>query len=276
MAVLALGPADASTDNLRLALKQLGYKITPTRPDVTASLLARKLACRLPGQLFAPQLPGTPDELRGLFEPVLHRSTAFLGQEAAVLGPELVRAYPEAKVVLNRPRARGGWALVTDDLERAKRWGPWTWELLSCRAFWRGQVARMLYLAHFYGDNEANRTRWYDQHFRHMEVALRGKQYLEWDEAEGWYVSVPAICHVWPAPDHADVFWLPREPLCAFLGLEVPDQPFPAAKRVTPAEARRAWFQKWARYARRTTSTLAISLGIFVAGICVGVKLVLD
>ena len=188
MAVLAIGPAHQSTDSLRLALNQLGYATAASRPDVTASLLARKLACRLPGQLYAPQLPGSPEELRGMFEPVLHRASAFLGQEAAVFGPELVRAYPEAKVILNRQKTGSDWD-IGGNVERAKRWGPWAWELLNCRSFWRGQVARMLYLAHFYGDNEGNRARWHDQHFRHVEVALRGIRYLEWDETDGWSVS---------------------------------------------------------------------------------------
>ena len=183
MAVLALGPADDSTDNLRLALRQLGYNFSPSRPDAMASLLARKLACRLPGQLYAPQLPGSPEELRAMFDPVLHRCTTFLGQEAAIFGPELIRAYPEAKMILNRRKQ--SWD-PKHNVESAKRWRSWTWALLNCRSFWRGQVSRMLYLAHFYGDNAENRTAWYDQHFRHMEVALRGVQYLEWEEADGW------------------------------------------------------------------------------------------
>ena len=44
----------------------------------------------------------------------------------------------------------------------------------------------MLYLAHFYGDNKSNRAQWYDQHFRQMDVVLKGKEVLEWDEALGW------------------------------------------------------------------------------------------
>jgi hypothetical protein len=174
---LALGlPPDAATS----------YR----RPDLVARLLARKLACRLPGQLYAPLLPGPAAELRAALDRALGPRTPLVaGQLAAALAPELARAFPAARVVLYRPAAAAAAAAPADwgarEARAARRWAPWLLRLASCRRFWAGQVEGLLWRAQFCGDGQAGRDRWLEGHGRAVEGVLEWCDVLEWCEEDG-------------------------------------------------------------------------------------------
>jgi len=195
--VLVLGPSHCGTDALFAALKALGYDEpydaahSSTAADDAATwsrLVAWKLACRLPGQLYAPMIPGCAAELRRAFEPVLASSGVVMGQTAAVFGPELLRAYPNAKVILNR--ASGGadaWVESTrEEAEAVQGWWAWAYALLSTGRFWRRQLRELLLLAQFYGAGGWGRRRWYVQHFGQLRTLVKAGQCLEWCETDGW------------------------------------------------------------------------------------------
>lgn len=130
---------------------------------------------------------------------------------------DLVNMYPGAKIVLNKRRTPQEW-------ERSVRsslafFSTWTYLILTCwipicychHRMYRDymQLARRRY-----GVNDIFAAECYERHNEWVRkvASSRGKEVLEWEPDDGW------------------------EPLCKFLGYEIPTQPFPVTNDTTEIE----------------------------------------
>lgn len=103
MRVLCLGLSRSGTDSLRRALYILGFSHVWhgfNLPDPSYSSLPAKTFTRLARRKFSPQDQDTPIS-REDFEVVLADCDAVTDSPATIFAPELISAYPEAKVILN-------------------------------------------------------------------------------------------------------------------------------------------------------------------------------
>ncbi|KAH0365822.1 hypothetical protein KCU65_g5809, partial [Aureobasidium melanogenum] len=101
MRVLCLGLSRSGTDSLRRALYILGFQHVWhgfNLPDPAYSALPAKVFTRLARRKF-----GTPGSkiTREDFEIILSDCDAVTDTPASIFAPELISAYPEAKVILN-------------------------------------------------------------------------------------------------------------------------------------------------------------------------------
>lgn len=131
---------------------------------------------------------------------------------ASVFAPQLLEAYPEAKVVLVQ-RDIERWYKSLDDSVLKSLWGPVPEFFVSYVEPLLGSVAgpanrKMMY--GFFGANDVDTIRLkardsYRQHYQYIKETVPPENLLEFNLADGW------------------------EPLCKFLGKDVPDMPFPHA-----------------------------------------------
>ena len=210
MQVIALGLSRSDTDSLRQALVMLGYRgvyhgyeiSTNSREDVALWVpwLKRKFAKGgYNNTSFLPEL--TADA----FDHVFGEYEAITDTPANHFGEELMLAYPDAKIILNR-RAIDPWFRSMQGTA-VETFGPFLW-WCSCFNgslcwFWRTFHLSLVDWAK--GDFDRYGKEAYFAHYRSIEEACQrnGRGYLEWSVEEGW------------------------EPLCKFLDKNVPEEPFP-------------------------------------------------
>ncbi|EOO00527.1 putative nad dependent epimerase protein [Phaeoacremonium minimum UCRPA7] len=131
---------------------------------------------------------------------------------ASMFAPQLIEAYPEAKIVLVR-RDIERWYKSLDESVLKALWGPVPEFFVSYVEPLLGSVAGPANRKIMYGffgalDVEtirANARDKYRQHYEQIKEKVPAENLLEFNLADGW------------------------EPLCKFLGKEVPDMPFPHA-----------------------------------------------
>lgn len=124
----------------------------------------------------------------------------------ASFGVELLRAYPNAKVILNRRSDLDAWhrsQLNTIDKINMD-WASWSRQWFDSESFW---IGRMLYYVRRETDFDfaRNGKAWYARHYAVLEEELRkqGREWLDWEVKDGW------------------------KPLCELLEVEVPKTEFP-------------------------------------------------
>ena len=138
--VLALGLGRTGTDSLRNALYELGYKeihhgfrvaMAPGEAVQWCRLAKAKFFSRDQGYLTRPQ-----------FDKVLGDCEGVTDLASAAFAVELLRAYPEAKVVLNRRRDLEEWhASQSKTIDRLYRtWPEWTRQWIESKTFWLSRV----------------------------------------------------------------------------------------------------------------------------------------
>ncbi|KAI0415995.1 hypothetical protein F5X98DRAFT_344952 [Xylaria grammica] len=211
MQVLCVGLSRSGTESLAKALDILGYTTyhgwdllleEPTRSQGWKRLVEKKYY-------------GTPDgEITAAdFDPLLGHATATIEKVAYFFAPELIAAYPDAKVVLNQRSDLDKWSR---SMERTvvPVTGSYLFYLASwfdARTFWSYHFNFRWFLALFYrnpgddlGSSILKRGKWvYRDHCNMVRGQVPPERLLEWTVEDGW------------------------EPLCKFLGKEIPDQPFP-------------------------------------------------
>ena len=161
---------------------------------------------------------------------------------------ELIQSYPEAKVILNNRPTADWWSSWTRNILPLKEsWYIWLlahfdWEAYQTFVLWN-RMQDML----FRGDSRRNGRQIYIEHnalIRGMMVERWG-DLLEWQPEDGW------------------------EPLCKFLGVDVPEVEFPHANQT---EAFRktvdGYFQPRLRSAGRNVKILASIVVGLVAYAC--------
>ncbi|CAJ2505715.1 Uu.00g131090.m01.CDS01 [Anthostomella pinea] len=206
--VLALGLGRTGTDSLQLALTELGYSDVYHGWKVGGSESA---ACpqwtRLSRAKFSHRNQDLSFLNREEFDKVLGHSAAVTDLPCAAFGPELLRAYPDAKVILNRRDDVDVWyesqRKTIDTI-----WTDWRSILRACferECFWVWRLVVWNPRALYEWDFQKNGKTGYAKHYDELEAECRsqGREWLDWRVQDGW------------------------EPLCEFLEKPIPDHPFP-------------------------------------------------
>lgn len=211
MQVLAVGISRSATESLREALHLLGFNHTyhgfdtvlpPPSLEAIYRLLQKKYAT-------APS-PGKTSKLTAEdFDTILSGSVGVSDLLAAEFAPELIEAYPDAKVILNVRRDLDGWYASMQQTMGYFDRNPvdWDWckSWFSADLFWiRQAMCRTLMPRFFRGSFHSNGKWVYEQHVAMVKgLGLPEDRLLQWSVEDGW------------------------EPLCRFLGKEVPQLEFP-------------------------------------------------
>ena len=187
---------------LRLALEYLGYA-SPYHM-ITAST-TNPPDCLLWQAALEDKISGRGRLTREHWDALLGHCGAATDWPVAFFAPELVTAYPDARVILTtRPvdawhasvLVAGNWRATEPFLRLLARLGDWGARMYH----------PMLHTAwswYFNGDFAQNGKRAYKEHYALVRGLVPPERLLEFDVRQGW------------------------GPLCAFLGKDVPDVPFP-------------------------------------------------
>lgn len=153
--------------------------------------------------------PSRPPFGRAEFDQLLGHCAACCDYPSNVFGPELVAAYPDAKVVLVE-RDADAWFRSFDESIIQTMYHPLWRYLAALGARYVAEVdaltttwAKHAFKATTRDEFRANARDTYREHYRAIRAATPPERLLEYDLRDGW------------------------EPLCAFLGRPVPDVPFP-------------------------------------------------
>ncbi|KAG9585101.1 hypothetical protein KCU86_g5115, partial [Aureobasidium melanogenum] len=208
MRVLALGLSRSGTDSLRQALYILGMQnvwhgfnlINPSYPASNA-----KAFTRLARRKFNTSNNDKTPISRADFEVILAGCDAVTDTPAAVFAPELIAAYPEAKVILNVRDVDAWHKSMVSTLSTLPSNINYGWLIhFHHRLYWTARsFYETTYYALFDGNIEKNGKAAYQKHSEEVREVTQPERFLEWRVEDGW------------------------GPLCEFLGVEVPDQDFP-------------------------------------------------
>ncbi|KAL3482115.1 hypothetical protein BJX99DRAFT_217391 [Aspergillus californicus] len=211
MRVLALGMSRSGTESLRRALIILGYDHVYHGFDMTDSYPMQWKQWALLGRrkygLQGTTHKGDPQLSAADFDEIIGHAEAVTDQPCAIFAPELIKAYPAAKVILNHrdvdawygsitalilPHARGFWYHVL----------PW----FQADMYWAVQYTVHCFNKYFYDSLERNGKWVYEQHSATIKGLLvdEPERLLVWQVQDGW------------------------EPLCRFLDKPVPEEEFPS------------------------------------------------
>ncbi|MEM6703367.1 MAG: sulfotransferase family protein [Acidobacteriota bacterium] len=197
--VLGVGFGRTGTLSLKTALDQLGlpcYHMSEVLP-------------RRSHRLFWLRVASEPPETEHDWEKVLADYRATVDNPGAAVWRQLLEAYPEAKVILTlHPKGAESWFDSTlDTIYRPQlMWESRILEPLLPPVRHLNQMARGLIWDRFHGGTMPDRERSiarYQEHIEEVSAAVPPERLLSFRATDGW------------------------EPLCEFLGLEVPEQPFP-------------------------------------------------
>ncbi|KAI9657375.1 MAG: hypothetical protein M1821_003056 [Bathelium mastoideum] len=267
--VLALGFSRSGTESLARALSQLGYNtvyhgfnVVTSAPDCAfwarLALARQKQQKRQQGSSASPSSSITTEAYFSAanFDRALGHCGAITDAPGCFFATELVHAYPDAQVVLNRRRDVDAWcrSIETNFVPIVQSWRKWARSWWDVRAFW-GRRCHELITAPCYGIDgyrafsvEAGRRR-YEEHYGRLEELLQreGRAYLNWNVEEGW------------------------SPLCEFLGKEVPEGEFPRGNDSEAFKATRAKMMRETN--RKIPRRMMMAAGIVIAGIAIMIKL---
>ncbi|KAK1967052.1 hypothetical protein LY78DRAFT_656707 [Colletotrichum sublineola] len=193
------------------------------------------------------------------FDELLGHCVAVTDAAASCFAAEMIRAYPEAKVVLNVRRDLDAWhrSAVKTLVHVNESWSFWVASLLDREAFWAWHVYERFLWALFFRAPDGDMAKairrngkWiYREHCDMIRGMVPPDRLLEWSADEGW------------------------EPLCRFLGKEVPNVPFPHANAGGPGggwKAREEMATK--RWVEGALTNLILMGFAFVAGCAVWLR----
>ncbi|TKA71956.1 hypothetical protein B0A55_05384 [Friedmanniomyces simplex] len=244
--VLALGLGRTGTESLALALDNLGFG------DVYHGWkTAEQPGCyvqwtRLGSAKYSTHHKNPSLLNRAEFDRVIGHCGAVTDLPTAAFAPEMLRAYPEAKVILNRRRDVDAW-YESQKMTIATLFADWktiTPCLFEAQLFWTWQCVRFVVFKMAGDDFERNGREMYLEHYARLEAECRrqGREWLDWTVQDGW------------------------EPLCKFLDKPVPDHPFPSGNTVGDFDARRARVHKQQfQRALRNASIVGVLLMVAIA-----------
>ncbi|KAK1094462.1 hypothetical protein LTR48_000337 [Friedmanniomyces endolithicus] len=236
--VLALGLGRTGTESLALALDELGYGEV-YHGWKTAALPGWYVQWARLGNAKYGKHSKNPALLnRAEFDRVIGHCGAVTDLPTAAFGPEMLRAYPDAKVILNRRRDVDAWYEIQKKTI-AKLFTDWRSivpGLFETELFWTWQCVRFVVIRMAGDDFEWNGKEMYAEHYVQLEAECRkqGREWLDWTVQDGW------------------------EPLCKFLDKPVPTHPFPAGNKVGDFEARLASLH--AKQFQRALRNIAIAV----------------
>ncbi|KAL8822963.1 MAG: hypothetical protein Q9191_006310 [Dirinaria sp. TL-2023a] len=144
------------------------------------------------------------------FDRIIGDCEAVTDAPTCMLGEEIIRAYPDAKVILNRRNDIDAWdCSFRKTLCKGIRDSYWLKAIawLSADYFWLRQISLRYMYDFFDGSVEKYGKATYEKHYEKLEDLLQSSKsgkYLSWNIEDGW------------------------EPLCKYLGKEIPETPFPS------------------------------------------------
>lgn len=190
--VICLGLARSGTESLKSALETLGFGGVahgfewwlhhPNHSILYCELLLLKLQNRIP----------SPKVLRERYlDRLLGDTDASTDVPTVWFATELLQAYPDAKIILNRRRDIQAWkkSFRASVLPMMQSWQYWIASWFNAELFWGAWLTR---LGHqtllFKGDFEKNAEKAYQDHYKHLELTLKAndRDYLDWSVDDGW------------------------------------------------------------------------------------------
>ncbi|MCJ1307109.1 hypothetical protein MMC25_000755 [Agyrium rufum] len=201
MKVLVLGLMRTGTASMSRALEMLGYN--PTYHYFTQ--FENPSDCDMWKEAFDAKYFGGKPFTKENWDQLLGHVQAVTDVPAACFGPELIAAYPDAKVILtNRDVDKWHHSIMTTVFQAHHH------PLLPVLFFidkkfmgrWR-DITIGLIRGFFQGSPEKNGKRIYQEHYDEIRRIVPKENLLEFQIGEGW------------------------ERMCEFLGDEVPKEPFP-------------------------------------------------
>ncbi|KAK4503656.1 hypothetical protein PRZ48_004571 [Zasmidium cellare] len=204
--VLAVGLSRTGTDSLRQALLELGYQNVYHGFSYGAS----PNDCIQWIRLGQAQENGDKAFLNAKeFDRILGDCDAVTDIPPAGFAHELLDVFPDAKVIVNYREDVDAWVTsCLNSIEVSSGAGqPWSEYLQSYfepSLFFRQWSYWYVWARYFGGNFRQNGKDWYLRHYRDLEAKLEGRRHLRWKAEDGW------------------------EPLCRFLGKEIPRHPFPS------------------------------------------------
>lgn len=203
MQVLALGLPRTGTDSLRTALEILGFS------NVYHGFDHVDHPSECVAWLHLWHLKQTHQPMSAAdFDRVLGDSNAVTDMPCAIFAPELLKAYPDALVIINSRNDIDAWyhsvCSVWDEAEKLTPWFYPLMKLFVARMFWLAEhESRITHGGLFKGGYGAYRTTGkevYRDHYAMLDViSPKGEgRTLRWMVQDGW------------------------QPLCDFLGKEIP------------------------------------------------------
>lgn len=236
MRVLALGLSRSGTDSLRQALYILGMQnvwhgfnlINPSYPASNAKAFTR-LARRKFGSTS--NNDKTTPISRADFEAILSTCDAVTDTPAAVFAPELIAAYPEAKVILNVRDVDAWHKSMVSTLSTLPSNINYGWLIhFHHRLYWTARsFYETTYYALFDGNIEKNGKAAYENHSEEIRKATEPERFLEWRVEDGWGPLCKYVCLYTLSAGVYRVNLLVSSDwhISRFLGVQVPDQDFP-------------------------------------------------
>jgi hypothetical protein len=190
--VICLGLPRSGTESLKTALEILGFDgVThgfewwlhhPHHSNLYCELLLLKLQNRMPA----------PDVLRErYFDRLLGDMEASTDVPTVWFAPELLQAYPDAKVVLNRRRDIESWkkSFRASVLPMMQSWRYWLASWFHAELFWGVWLTRLGHHTFLFKENfEINAENAYQDHYKQLELMLKSnnREYLDWSVDDGW------------------------------------------------------------------------------------------
>ncbi|KAE8158554.1 P-loop containing nucleoside triphosphate hydrolase protein [Aspergillus tamarii] len=245
--VLGLGLCRTGTDSLRDALRTLGY----ANPYHGYSCLENPSDCEHWYSALSAKYDGIGNPYgRKEFDRIMGQSQALCGDfPAACFGPELIKAYPEAKVILtyrdvdewHQSVRRTVHCLVSSRLwavaARIAR-------ALGLQSFWIQSTWHKIWEGFFEGDFETNGRRAFREHYELIKQLVPARHLLIFHVREGW------------------------EPLCEFLGQPVPSTPFPHVNGIQSYHLRCAFLLLYGNRVRTLILPCTAGLVLLVWVLC--------
>jgi hypothetical protein len=237
MRVLCVGLSRSATESLQQALEILGVY-----PTYHGWGVLEPGAYEYWVKTYRKRYSSNPSQCRGEssltrehFELMLAGSQAVTDFCAAHFADDIIRAYPEAMVILNTRKDIDAWyeSIMSTFYAIRPTGFAWVRNFFNARLYWRNCFYAETVFG-FYNGNMPATAKWRArEHVASVRGSVEPSRLLEWSVEDGW------------------------QPLCEFLHVPVPSKPFPNGNR--PAD----FHSKANRSNQRAVLKGNVNLGLF-------------
>lgn len=199
--LIGAGVPRAATSSMQAAFEQLGFTPCLHMAEIIPHASRQQLMIDAVRERDTERRQKLLRELIGGYESVCDLPVVFFT-------PDLMDMYPDVKIVLNGRPSSETWARSAYDslgffFTPWFKWSGMLWK--TDRLWYKLNMECVKWSKANFGTDDIFSTKMYDTYYEHVraEARKRGKEVLEFKAEDGW------------------------EPLCKFLGKEVPSGPFP-------------------------------------------------
>ncbi|KAH8602274.1 hypothetical protein B0O99DRAFT_735718 [Bisporella sp. PMI_857] len=207
MEILVLGLCRTGTMSMKLALEDLGYKnvyhfseVTdrPTHPALWISAMGDKFGTSPKPSFYFDAT---------YFDNILGDYDAVTDIPTACFAADLIKAYPSAKIILTTRSTRSWLASMTSTIHalQSSKWNRFLLQFSSAHVQSQSQLVDLIIEHYFNGSIPLHGAEAFEKHNETVRKVANheGRDILEYKLGDGW------------------------EPLCKFLGKDLPDTMFP-------------------------------------------------